>query len=178
MKRALFILASPVIYFIQINAQKVHGYLKDKEGHPISYANVVLLSSNDSILLKGGISDDTGMFQFENLLEEIYILKCSYLGYKDYLVPLNILKSDDKINLGTIILNEDSEILSEATVSANRLRVYSKGGSIVTDIANFSLKNIGSTKEVMKHIPGIIATKDKYEVFGKGSPVIYINNKK
>ena len=49
---------------------------------------------------------------------------------------------------------------------------------MITDVANSSLRNAGTAKDVMKHIPGVIALKDKYEVFGKGSPIIYINNKK
>jgi len=177
MKKTLLILVSTILS-IQINAQTVHGYIKDKENNPITYANVVILSSKDSTFQTGGVSDETGKFQFESLHKGSYILKCSYLGYSDHFTPLNICNSNDKIDLGTIVLNENTEMLSEITITVNRLRVYSKGGSIVTDIANSSLKNIGSAKEVMKHIPGIIATKDKYEVFGKGSPVIYINNKK
>ena len=177
MKKTLLILVSTILS-IQINAQTVHGYIKDKENNPITYANVVILSSKDSTFQTGGVSDETGKFQFESLHKGSYILKCSYLGYSDHFTPLNICNSNDKIDLGTIVLNENTEMLSEITITVNRLRVYSKGGSIVTDIANSSLKNIGSAKEVMKHIPGIIATKNKYEVFGKGSPVIYINNKK
>lgn len=177
MKKFLLILIN-IVFSIHLYSQVIDGYIKDIGGNPISYANVVLLSSNDSIFIKGGVSDELGMFHLENVLKGNYILKCSYLGYTEYSKPLSISSLDDNINLGTIILKEDSEILSEVTITSNKLRVYSKGGNIVTDIANSSLKNIGNAKEVMKHIPGIIVNKDKYEVFGKGTPIIYINNKK
>ena len=124
------------------------------------------------------MSDETGMFHLEDIRSGNWILKFSYLGYEEHSQSISVSSSDDIIDLGTVILKENAVALSEVTVIANRLRVYSKGGRIVTDIANSSLKDIGSAKEVMKHIPGVMVTKDKYEVFGKGGSVIYINNKK
>lgn len=175
MKKIIFIL-SFFILSSYLSAQSVHGFIKDDSNNPIAFANVVLLNLPDSTFYKGGISNEEGYFKIDDTKDGSYIIKLSYLGYKENIKTINCQGKD--FNLGIIKLEEESTALSEVMVTANRLRVYSKGGSIVTDIANSSLKNIGSAKEVMKHIPGIIATKDKYEVFGKGSPVIYINNKK
>ena len=175
MKKFIFTL----VFLLSIShlfAQSVKGYIVDSSNNPIAYANVVLLTLPDSTFHKGSISNDDGLFSIDGINNGNYLIQFSYLGYKDYIQ--NIICNGNDLNLGNIKLEEESTALAEVTVTANRLRVYSKGGSIVTDIANSSLKNIGSAKEVMKHIPGIIATKDKYEVFGKGSPVIYINNKK
>lgn len=175
-KIKLLILSTLASTSINTYAQCIEGGIKDTSNNPVIYANVILLNASDSTFFKGSVSDDQGMFRIDGVQKGNYILKLSYLGYKEYTQRFSVLGDD--MNIGFITLNEDTKVLSEVTVTANRIRVYSKGGNIVTDIANSSLKNVGNAKEVMKHIPGIIATGDKYEVFGKGSPVIYINNKK
>jgi hypothetical protein len=154
----------------------VTGNIKSVSGEPMAYANAIILNVSDSIYVGGCTSNDSGIFTFAHISAGSFILKLSYLGYNDYLQ--NITIKEGKTNVGTILLEEATESLNEITVIANRLRVYNKGGNLVTDITNSTLRNIGSAKEVMKHIPGVIATKDKYEVFGKGNPVIYINSKK
>lgn len=154
----------------------VTGNLMGVSGENIAYANAIILNVTDSVFVEGCTSNDSGIFTFTQIPEGEFILRLSYLGFKDH--TQNITVKEGRTNVGTIVLRETSEALDEVTIVANRLRVYNKGGNLVTDIANSTLRNIGNAKEVMKHIPGVIASKNKYEVFGKGSPVIYINNKR
>lgn len=135
MKKTLLILVSSILS-IQINAQSVKGYIVDSSNTPIAYANVVLLTLPDSTFHKGSISNDGGLFSIDGINNGNYLIQFSYLGYKDY--SQNIICNGEDLNLGNIKLEEESTALSEVMVTANRLRVYSKGGSIVTDIANSS----------------------------------------
>lgn len=175
--RRIILLTQAVLCTVNLFSQNVvTGRLKETSGEAVAYANAVILNVPDSAFISGCTSDDSGIFTFAHIPAGHFILKLSYLGYNDHIQNVTVEKG--KTNVGTILLQEATEALDEVTVIANRLRVYNKGGNLVTDIANSTLRNIGSAKEVMKHIPGVITTKDKYEVFGKGSPVIYINNKK
>lgn len=36
---------------------------------------------------------------------------------------------------------------------------------------------MGTAEDVLKHIPGLQKKNDAYEVFGKGSPIIYVNGR-
>lgn len=172
-----FLLILATLYTINSFGQnELTGRLKDATGEAVVYANAILLNVPDSAFISGCTSNDSGVFTFNDIPAGDFILKLSCLGYNDYIQNISIKKGSN--HTGTILLHDIAAALDEVTVTANRLRVYNKGGNLVTDIANSPLRNIGSAKEVMKHIPGIITTKDKYEVFGKGSPVIYINNKK
>ena len=47
---------------IVIGAQGISGSLVDEKGNPVSFANVVLLSSKDSSFVAGIISDEQGTF--------------------------------------------------------------------------------------------------------------------
>lgn len=176
MKKIFLIVLILINTYCMFAQNVVTGNIKSVSGEPIAYANAIILNIPDSIFVGGCTSNDFGIFTLTDIPTGDFILKLSYLGFKDYIQNITIEKG--KTNVGTILLQEATEALDEVTVIANRLRVYNKGGNLVTDIANSTLRNIGSAKEVMKHIPGVITTKDKYEVFGKGSPVIYVNNKK
>ncbi|MCC8187081.1 MAG: carboxypeptidase-like regulatory domain-containing protein, partial [Bacteroides sp.] len=155
---------------------KLTGNIQDNNHEPVVYANVILLASNDSTFLAGCISDSQGLFTFSDLSPREAILKISCLGYTDHFLLLSLEQGIH--DMDTIYLDEATTLLNEVMISARRLHVYSQGGNLITDIANSGLKSIGSAKDVLKHIPGVIATKDKYEIFGKGSPDIYVDNKK
>lgn len=176
LKHALLLILATLCTINSFSQNVLTGRLKDATGEAVVYANAILLNVPDSAFISGCTSNDSGVFTFNDIPAGDFILKLSCLGYNDYIQNISIKKGSN--HTGTILLHDIAAALDEVTVTANRLRVYNKGGNLVTDIANSPLRNIGSAKEVMKHIPGIITTKDKYEVFGKGSPVIYINNKK
>lgn len=175
--KQIFLITLMLISACNIFAQNVvTGNIKSVSGEPVAYANVLLLNVPDSVFVAGCTSNNSGIFTFTNIPAEDFILKISFLGFQDCTQTITVEKGGTDV--GDIFLQERMEAIDEVTIVANHLRVYNKGGNLVTDIAHSALRNIGSAKEVMKHIPGIIAAKDKYEVFGKGSPVIYINNKK
>ena len=54
--RKLILLLGLLLNSIVIDAQSVSGSLVDEKGNPVSFANVVLLSSKDSSFVAGTIS--------------------------------------------------------------------------------------------------------------------------
>ena len=48
---------------------------------------------------------------------------------------------------------------------------------IQTNIENTILSKLGTCEDVLAHVPGLTKKKDGYEVFGKGTPIIYINGR-
>ena len=53
--RTLILLLGLLLNSIVIDAQSVSGSLVDEKGNPVSFANVVLLSSKDSSFVQGTI---------------------------------------------------------------------------------------------------------------------------
>lgn len=53
-----------------------------------------------------------------------------------------------------------------------------KGDALVTSVQNSVLAKAGSANDVLGKVPGILKDKDSFEVFGKGTPLIYINGGK
>ena len=63
---------------------KVFGIVKSDDDNIIAGSNVLLLNENDSILIKGAITDPSGKFNFENIPAGSYIINASFIGYKNY----------------------------------------------------------------------------------------------
>ncbi|GHU70143.1 TonB-dependent receptor [Bacteroidia bacterium] len=155
-----------------IYAQNYSGKIVDVQTqNPLAFANVVLLQKQDSAFVAGAITDTLGNFSF-NAIQNNYLLKISFIGYKTQFVEI------ENKNIGTINLAPDSEIkLSELTVTAYRPIYKLEDGGISTDIQNSRLKEIGNASDVLGQLPLVNKSGDDYTVFGKGEPLIYVNNR-
>lgn len=56
----------------------IRGFVKNPDGAPLSQANVTVIATT-----LGSASDDTGKYVIRAVKSGTYILKCSYVGFKD-----------------------------------------------------------------------------------------------
>lgn len=152
-------------------AQNIKGRIVDDNHQPLPFANVEVLSIPDSTFLAGVVSKESGDFLIEKIYEEKYILRISYLGYE------TVERVNPSGDMGQIILNPSSIILKEAMVTAHRPVYKLKGNTLIANVKNSILGSVGALSDVLKRLPGIRMDKDEIEVFGKGKPLIYINNR-
>ncbi len=168
--RTLFISVC-VVTSVGVSAQTVSGKLIDENSQPLPYANVVLLSLPDSAFVSGTISGEDGIFTLEATSEN-YIVKISSIGYRTVCKPVS------PANLGIVQLVSDAQMLGEVVVKGNLPVTRMKGDAMVTSVENSVLSKVGSANDVLTKIPGITKKQDAFEVFGKGTPLIYINGRK
>ena len=166
----LFVLTG-IILPVCLSAQTVSGKLIDENSQPLPYANVVLLSLPDSVFVSGTISGEDGSFTLEATSEN-QIVKISSIGYK------TVCKAVSPVNLGIVQLVSDAQMLGEVVVKGNLPVTRMKGDAMVTSVENSVLSKVGSANDVLTKIPGITKKQDAFEVFGKGTPLIYINGRK
>ena len=67
--------------------------------------------------------------------------------------------------------------LNEIVVTATREVTRIDGDGMLTTIQGTELQNIGTAKDALGYIPGVINNNGSIEVFGKGTPVFYINGR-
>ena len=170
MKKIYFTIYFFTLFCVTTFAQ-ISGTVSDKKGEKIPFANVVLLQ-NDTIILTGTITDENGKFEFANS-QNANLIKISCIGYSDF--SKKITANETIINA---VLTENDVNLQEITVSARRQLTQIKNGAMVTTVENSLLSKEGNAEDVLKKIPGVIKKGDKIEVFGRGTPEIYINGKK
>lgn len=152
-------------------AQILTGGIYNKQGTPIAYANVIVCQLADSSFVNGCISEEDGIFSLSLPENKEYILKVSYIGYK------NATKRCISGDIGRIILEADAVTLGEIEVKGQLPTFRMKGSSLLTNVQHSLLSTVGTANDVLKRIPGIIGGEGEFMVFGKGAPLIYINNR-
>ncbi|MBR4678674.1 MAG: carboxypeptidase-like regulatory domain-containing protein, partial [Bacteroidales bacterium] len=171
MKRILLMILTAVLIQSAAFAQKISGTVSDKNGAKITFANVVLLQ-NDSTILSGTITDENGIFNFAET-QNANVIKISCIGFADFSKVIS--ETETVINA---VLEFSDVNLDEITVSARRPLTQIKNGAMVTTVENSLLSKEGNAEDVLKKIPGVIKNGEEIEVFGRGTPEIYINGRK
>ena len=104
------------IVFAQNNKQNIRGMIIDKLSQaPIPGAIIVII--NDS-LNKVAQTDVNGNYVITDVSPERYIIKTSFVGYKDIFIP-NVLVSSGKETILDITMEEDLKMLNEVVVISN-----------------------------------------------------------
>lgn len=171
MKTKLLFL-SLILISTQSFAQNISGRLTDDSNQPVEFANVVLLALPDSAFVQGTISAADGSFQLPSDGKTERLLRISSIGFT------TIYKRCTAGSLGDIPLSFDTQVLSEVVVKASLPATRLRGDALVTNVQAGVLAKAGSATDVLGKIPGIMRTeKASFEVFGKGTPLIYINGR-
>ena len=155
----------------QKTASRYKGTIIDELGEPIAYANVALLSPEDSTLLTGGVSNESGLFVIPCEQHPV-LARISYVGYK------TIYMSCHTTELGTIQLQLDNYTLNGVTVKGERPKVELKGNSLLMNVEGTVMERLGTAEDVLSRVPTISMKGETFEILGKGIPLIYINNRK
>ncbi len=144
----------------------------DHNGRPVHLANVVLLNPADSLYIDGTTTDSLGHFSI-TASQQNAIIKASHLGYNDQFINAAANSAPQHI-----VLIPDTIRLSEVVVKASRPVTSIEGDALATTIRGTVLENIGTAKDVLGYLPGIININGSIEVLGKGAPTYYINGRK
>lgn len=170
MKKVLFTL-SLIFAIAKGYSQNVKGTVLDELGKPISYASVALFNVSDSMYVNGASTMPDGTFTIQADSNKDYTATASFIGY------VTVSKLSRAGDVGVIVLNIDSQLLDAAVVKASLPITRIKGDALITDVQNTLLSKLGTANDVLGKIPGLIKRGESIEVFGKGSPIIYINNR-
>lgn len=152
-------------------AQNIIGKIVDENKSPLDFVNVVLLKA-DSTYITGTVTDENGVFLFNEKQVSAKLLKVSSIGFTTQ--TLNIPSTG---NFGIITLYPESIMLREVVVKSNRPVTSIKGDALVTNVAGSQLEHAGTANDVLTQVPMVLGRDGNFEVFGKGSPAIYINGR-
>ncbi|MBU3822270.1 TonB-dependent receptor [Flavobacteriaceae bacterium XHP0103] len=151
----------------------ITGNIKDTNNTPIAFANIVILNESNAELMTGAISDDSGHFIIESLNSGNYVLKISFLGFKEFTTTFLLTANKD---IGDIILEEDNQELESVVVVAKRPTVRRMVDRLIFNVENSTLSN-GNALDVLKHSPGVFVTDGKITV-KNSEPIVYINDRR
>ena len=155
----------------QKTANRYKGTIIDEQGQPVAYANIALLSPQDSTLITGGVSNESGLFVIPCEQQPV-LARISYVGYK------TIYRQCNTKELGTIRMQPETMTLKGVVVRGEIPQYKMTTGGMTIDIQNSLLKDVGTADDVLSMLPQIQGSDGNFTVFAKGTPEIYINNKK
>lgn len=156
----------------------IMGKVKDNVGKPLEFASVLLLSAQDSSLVKGSMTDTTGVFELAETTQGNYILSISSIGYQKYISdPISISEASPIVDFGIITMNDDSKMLGTVVVNGERPAIERQVDKILVNPNNSIFKASSSALDILGRSPGIIIDA-KGGVSLKGStPLIMIDGK-
>ena len=172
----LFLIAWLSLSLSVAHAQRAFtGRVTDAAGKPLEFATAALYDS-DSAFFKGSVTDATGTFQLDRVSPGRYTLEVRLIGFQTVRKPVDLRASEP--DLGTITLTETGVGLSEVTVTAARPNITNRNGVLTTTVVGSVLANEHTLTDLLGKIPGIISDQGGISVFGGGSPIYYIDNRR
>ena len=179
MKRIILTLLTACLA-IGASAQKiaVSGVVVDQTGESLPAATVVLLEQKDSSQVTGITTKDDGKFTLPKVKAGNYILRVSFVGFHTIYRNLELTKQNASVNLGTITLYDDAQLMKEAEVTARAAQVEMKADTFIYNTSAYRLPEGSNLEALVKKMPGAEVTDDgTIKINGKEVKQIRMNGK-
>lgn len=165
--------------FYDISAQTVvKGTVSDSEGLALPSATVLILHPADSVLVKGGVTDDSGTYRLKDIPQGSYILSVSMVGFTTYYSdPIEVGEGDHQMR--PVELTESVEQLGEVSVTARKPLYEKEIDRLVVNVQR-SVTSAGSNVlEVLSKSPGVQVNRQNNTISlnGKSDVQVMINDK-
>lgn len=142
---------------------------------PVMQATVQILSSADSTMIAGNVTDLDGNFTLSARPGK-YLLKVSFVGYSPTFKPITLTRSTPRLRLGKIELHSDAIMLEEAVIVAQAPEVTASEDTLVYNSSAYRVPEGSALEELVKKLPGAeIDENGKITINGKEIKKIMID---
>ena len=144
------------------------GTIMNEQGQLVAYANVTILSPQDSTLLSGGVSNESGYFAIPYDAGPV-LVRISYVGYK------TVWRLCDKSDVGTIKMYPETLALKGVTVKGQTPILRRNAGTIILDARQIA--GAINVTDLLRYSPGVHLFGDDISLFGTSGIIFCINGK-
>jgi len=153
------------------------GSIEDDAGEVVSFANVILYNSQDSIMVKAEVSDLEGAFDVKNVSSGKYYLELSFLGLQDKRINVDI--ENKNLDLGFIEMQTSGVQLATTVVTARRALVEVSADKTVFNVEGTINSAGDDVIGLLRKAPGVLLdNNDNITVLGRNGVLVYIDGKK
>jgi hypothetical protein len=132
---------------------KISGKLVDaKTGKALPFANVRLFRKN-GVLIEGTITNESGVFSFQELGLSPYYFLVNFIGYEETKVELELNKNKTFVYLKKVKVNQSSIALNEVSVLEDKPIYESKMEKIVYNAENDLNESLDDATDVLRKTP-------------------------
>ena len=147
------------------------GRIIDESGNAAEYANITLLSPIDSTIVGHGVSNENGSFVIPCNSQKV-LARITYVGYK------TVNRIYNNTEMGIIKLQPKAMIIKGVVVKGDRPQYKMSPGGVEVAVEHTLLSKMANTFDVLNLLPRVSVKEQNITVFGKGTPIVYINNKR
>lgn len=182
MKKIIIVLVllwtASVAAYSQTNNISVSGRVLEDTKEPAAQATIQLLSLPDSTYAAGIATSPQGYFKLPKVKAGKYVLKVSYIGFKNKYVPLQLTATQPEKNLGTLTLEADAIMLAEAVITAEAPQVQVVEDTLVYNSTAYRTPEGAMLEELVKKLPGAEIDDDgNVKINGKDLKKIMVDGK-
>lgn len=159
---------------------QISGQLTTAGGNPVPMANILLLRSTDTTLVKAALTNEKGAFHIENAGQGKYILRYSIVGYQTWDSPVfELTDSVNRRDFGIQIMKEKPKMLGEVVVRHENPLFQQQIDGLVVNVESSVLSKGSSALEVLERSPGILVNRrdNSIDLNGKNGVMVMINGK-
>ena len=129
----------------------------EKTGEAVGFATTSLTVKGEKEAAKYALTNSEGEVSLTKVRKGTYILKAELMGYKAHEQEITV---DKAINLGTIKMKEDVEVLDAASVSAVGNPIIVKKDTIEYNASLFRVSDNDMLEDLLKKLPGVEVAAD------------------
>ena len=129
----------------------------EKTGEPVGFATTSLTIKGEKNAAKYALTSSEGEATLTKVRKGTYILKAELMGYKAHEQEIVVEKS---IDLGSIRMKEDVEVLDAASVSAVGNPIIIKKDTIEYNASSFKVSDNDMLEDLLKKLPGVEVSSD------------------
>jgi iron complex outermembrane recepter protein len=179
-KRNVFLIFFLLLLKIIAAQSDIHGRVTDSLGSAVLFAPVALIDAKDSAIIKGGITDNYGVYYFDNIRSGRYMIKVVAIGFQQ--AYSSAFDHDSLSTASTVIpdigIHFNTLSLSTVEVSTVKNIVDFKNGNIIINVENSPLAIGNSVFDLLKRMPGVnVDNENKISIQGRTGVKILLDGR-
>jgi hypothetical protein len=162
--RYIYLLLATLFISLGSVAQKngsVKGVLMDTlSKQPVAAATITLMSKKDSSLVSFTMTDNKGVFEITGVGNGEYRLLITHVNYHGASKLFSVSDEKKHVEMGTVVMHDQSQVLSEVVVTAEAPPVTLVGDTVQYNAGSFRTPPNSSVEQLLKKLPGVKVEKD------------------
>lgn len=179
-KNILFVLFFISIYnvFSQTKNVTISGIVKENKNNTIlPYATIQLKDQKTGVEIAGTISNEEGRFSIPNIKSGNYNIEFSLANFQTNSSVIFVGNLSDYLDLGTIILVENSTTIEEVAIISKQNEMGNKMDKKTFSVADNISQTGGSVLQTMQNLPGVTVQDGKVLLRGNDKIIVLVDGK-
>ena len=158
----------------------IYGKITDKNTKvPIEFSTIIIISKKTKKAITGGVTNNKGYFEINNIPVGFYKVKISFIGYNDLIIDsIKLTPKNYTKNLGIIKLTPKIQSLGEISVQGEKKVFQNTLDKKIINVDKDITSEGASVSEVLRNVPSVDVDVDgNISLRGSKNVKVLIDNK-